>query len=411
MRHIRTIAALNMLWLACAPIAASQQQPYTSDSGVVTTLKVDVRLVPVRAVVRDAQGRPVGNLTRDDFQIFDNDKPQPISNFSLERNGTHTSAENGTESSHEKARGGPPTRYTVYLFDDLHLERNDLIAAREAAARHLASLSPATERAAILTTSGQKGVDFTADTPKLREALGHLEPAGRIRGSDCPAMSYFMADLIANKEDADALKAATSNAARCMGGGVKNAGSAVQIAKAAAREQAAIGRTQTQASLRVLKDLLQGLSKAPGERTILLVSPGFFTGGDPGQTEAIDSAVRANITIDTLDPRGLLPPNDVTEPGFDPSRAMYKSLSDTQESAVLAELADATGGTFFHNNNDVDEGFRRLATTPEYSYLLAFSPQSTKSDGRFHKLKVTLKNANGLSVQARTGYFPQKPAK
>lgn len=57
---------------------------------------------------------------------------------------------------------------------------------------------------------------------------------------------------------------------------------------------------------------------------------------------------------------------------------------------VLADLADATGGFFFHNNNDLDEGFRRLAGRPEFSYLLGFSPQNLKLDGKYHKLKVTL---------------------
>ena len=66
----------------------------------------------------------------------------------------------------------------------------------------------------------------------------------------------------------------------------------------------------------------------------------------------------------------------------------------------------APGGTFFHNNNDLDEGFRRTADTPEYIYVLGFSPQ--KLDGKFHKLKVTLKNPEKLTVQARQGYYAFK---
>jgi VWFA-related protein len=410
MGRLPPTSALITLCLACTCLAAAQNQAGTSDSSPTATLKVDVRLVPVRAVVRDAEGHPVGNLTREDFQIFDNDRPQAISHFSVERNDAHISRTNVSEVTPEKASRRAPTHYTVYLFDDLHLERTDLIVAREAADRHLATLSPSTERVAVLTTSGQKGVDFTADTAKLRQAVLRLEPAGR-RAADCQTMSYFMADLIANKEDADALNVATREMVQCMGGGKKISQPARQMAEAAAQEQVAIGRVQTTASLRVLKDLLQGLSKATGERTIVLVSPGFFTEQDPAQAEAIDSAVRENITIDALDPRGLLPPNDVTQRGFDASKAMYKSLGDIQESAVLEELTDATGGTFFHNNNDLDVGFRRLAATPECSYLLAFSPPVVKADGRFHKLKVTLKSPNGLSVQARKGYYLPKPSK
>jgi VWFA-related protein len=83
-------------------------------------------------------------------------------------------------------------------------------------------------------------------------------------------------------------------------------------------------------------------------------------------------------------------------------------MSDFEEQAVLEELADGTGGVFFHNNNDVNEGFRRVAARPEYSYVLAFSPQDVKFDGRFHKLKVTVNSGSKVTVQARKGYYAPK---
>jgi len=74
----------------------------------------------------------------------------------------------------------------------------------------------------------------------------------------------------------------------------------------------------------------------------------------------------------------------------------------------MAVLADGTGGTFFQNNNDLDEGFRRVSTAPEYYYVLGFSPQNLKLDGSFHNLKVTLKTPVKLTVQARRGYYAPK---
>ena len=76
---------------------------------------------------------------------------------------------------------------------------------------------------------------------------------------------------------------------------------------------------------------------------------------------------------------------------------------------IMSELADATGGTFVHNTNDFEGGLRKLATPPEYSYLLAFTPQDLKFDGRFHTLKVTVKGQK-LNIQARKGYFAPKQA-
>jgi hypothetical protein len=73
-------------------------------------------------------------------------------------------------------------------------------------------------------------------------------------------------------------------------------------------------------------------------------------------------------------------------------------------------LADGTGGTFFHNRNDLDEGFRQAGAAPPISYLLAFSPQNLKLNGRFHLLKVALANKQKYSVQARRGYYAPRTA-
>ncbi len=59
----------------------------------------------------------------------------------------------------------------------------------------------------------------------------------------------------------------------------------------------------------------------------------------------------------------------------------------------MEELADATGGRYFHNNNDLKAGFTEVAAAPEFVYVLGFSPQNLKLDGAYHALKVTLTNA------------------
>jgi hypothetical protein len=88
--------------------------------------------------------------------------------------------------------------------------------------------------------------------------------------------------------------------------------------------------------------------------------------------------------------------------------SQYYRASAIATEDVLAELADGTGGTFFHNNNDLNEGFARVAAAPEVSYVLGFSPQALKPDGSFHRLKITLAGRKGVSVQARRGYYAVK---
>jgi hypothetical protein len=140
----------------------------------------------------------------------------------------------------------------------------------------------------------------------------------------------------------------------------------------------------------------------------MFISPGFNTLAPEymqEKTDILERAIKANVIISTLDARGLY-----TDPAFDVStRGSGTSLTAAIARAdVLAELAAGTGGTFFQNSNDLDEGFRRLAAAPEYIYLLGFSPQNLKLDGSFHSLKVTLKNEAGVSIQARRGYYAPK---
>ena len=88
------------------------------------------------------------------------------------------------------------------------------------------------------------------------------------------------------------------------------------------------------------------------------------------------------------------------------SRAPLRTQTPrASERRSVGIMAAGTGATLFQNNNDLDAGFARLVSAPEYYYLLAFSPQNLKMDGSFHPLKVTLKNVKDVNVGARTGYY------
>jgi hypothetical protein len=76
----------------------------------------------------------------------------------------------------------------------------------------------------------------------------------------------------------------------------------------------------------------------------------------------------------------------------------------------MTNLADGTGGTFFHQSNDLDAGFKKLTEAPEIVYLLELSLDGVKADGRFHRLKVKV-HRDGVDVKARREFFVPKPAK
>jgi hypothetical protein len=171
------------------------------------------------------------------------------------------------------------------------------------------------------------------------------------------------------------------------------------------------GEQETRVALSVVRDVLRRLAASPGQRTIVLVSPGFLAlEQQTEKTEILDRAIRSNIVINSLDARGLDPMMpDISKRTFDANadriKQQYERAGAMAQSDVLAEFAHGTGGSFFENSNDLDAGFRRLTAAPEYYYVLGFSPQNLKLDGGFHALKVVVKNPPGLSAQARKGYY------
>jgi hypothetical protein len=149
----------------------------------------------------------------------------------------------------------------------------------------------------------------------------------------------------------------------------------------------------------------------PGSRSIVLVSPGFllFSGLRGQEMELMDRAIRSNIVISSLNARGLysslLGDAASSNDRLNSPRRRYRFESAQADENVMAELADGTGGKFFHNDNGLKEGLNQLAALPEYTYVLGFSPQNLKFDGSYHGLKVTLVDSKGLELQARRGYW------
>ena len=346
---------------APAPTAADRNAPEMATRDEPTSFQAKVNLVMVPVVVRNTQGHAIGNLPKESFQLFDKGKPQEIARFTVEKIGAPGGPESkssGDQPPPPAEKGTPvvaPERFVAYLFDDVHLALGDLARVRDAADRHMATLQP-TDRAAVYAMSGEVSLDFTDDRTKLHDALLRLRPGVMVR-------TGALSDL----------------------------------------------ELRTLGSLANLKELIKRMAIAPGQRTIMFISPGFGTFAPEyieEETDILERAIKANVIVNTLDARGLF-----TDPSYDASSRGGRggSLSAAvARSNILAELAAGTGGTFYQNSNDLDEGFRRLAAAPEYVYLLGFSPQNLKLDGSFHSLRVTLKNGGGVTIQARHGYYAPK---
>jgi VWFA-related protein len=433
---LAVVAAL-LAW-SVAPPGASQARAQGGASGEVTVkesrpqyiLKTERNLVLVRVVVRDPKGQPVKGLSKEDFALRDDGKPQKITHFSMEGAGVTSPAEKATPARppssrpSEEAPETPPAllRFLGLFFDDSYLKFEDIFRAREAAERFLRSQSRPEDRVAVFTTSGTGAQEFTDDRDTVDAALLRILPRPRAivpTGQDCPDISDYLADLIVNHNDPDALALVVYDDIHvCQ----DDSRGAEERMRSRARQVLQQFQTEAQLNLAALDQAIRRLAAAPGERQLIWVSGGFLLLDFRMLSgEVADRAVRSNVVISVLDPRGLvtlLPMADVTtESGVGNPRltvglrTQYGTGRELQASEVLREMAQTTGGEYFHNNNDLDAGFRKVAAPPDIYYMLAFSPQNLKLDGKFHRLKVDLVNGHGLSVIARSGYFaPRKPS-
>jgi VWFA-related protein len=386
-------------------------------------LRVRVNLVVVPVVVRDAAGHSIGNLRAEDFRLLDNGKPQEITQFALEKANEQPLAPPSVSQPQNASLAPPPIhmfvapqRFTALFFDDIHLHFDNLPSVRSAALRYLSTAPLSTERVAIFTSSGQTTQEFTDDRAKLDDALNRIRPH-HLPGAgmkDCPEVSHYQADQIINKHDAGALDVAVQDAMMFCGAtqGLQE-DIALQMALQAANRALEDGDRQARYSLSALRDVVKRLASTPGQRSIILASPGFLvTDGDIDQATVIDRAIRSRIVINALDARGLYTSSqfgDISQrvggPATAIERTRFNNNSDIAVEGVLSEIANETGGTFFHNSNDLEEGFRRAGGIPEYTYVLGFSPSGAKLDGKFHTLKVTLNSQEKFEVTARHGYF------
>jgi VWFA-related protein len=377
---------------------------------IPATFKVRVNFVLVRVVVRDSNGRVIPNLKKEDFQLEDNRKLQSISSFSLETPASHiptVEMDSAQPSSEGVAVKVPslPQRFVALFFDDLHLATSDVMSSRKAAMKLLAALQPG-DRIGIFSTSGQMEQDFTADHRALETALQRLSPHPLSRHSpqDCPPMTLYEAYQIVEVHDQIALRVATQDASNCT----SNSVAAGALAQQAAQVGLEAGESELQFSFRNLDTLIHRMTALPGQRVIVMMSPGFFVTPSMRQSsDIIDRATKANIVINTIDARGLYVSSvyDAATPGGDPLRTEFIAMEESIQNGVLAELSDGTGGLFIHNRNDIDEGLLQAAAEPDVSYVLGFSPQNLKLDGKYHHLKVTLTNGQKGTLLARHGYF------
>ena len=412
--------------------STSSQQPTPSQA-----LRVTSRLVQVNVVVR-RKGAPVTGLTKDDFAILDQNRPQQIAHFSeqtyepaaVPRAASAAPQSNVIFSNRFEASGGIPSSVTIILLDALNTPRQQMANARAEIAKFLKQLRPQ-DRVALYGLSTDLFIlhNFTHDAGSLLTALerskntqiyqpsaSEIEPSNT--GSD--NIDAFMDSAEKHSADIQTINRAemTANVMAAIANSVVNIPGRKNLVWVSGSFPFQIG-TGTIAddptpngSVASSGGISPNNSNAPGPNN----SVQFRT--FQKELEAASDAVNnANLAIYPVDARGLLGAAnvsaDVRTPMPTSSSAAARSRRPVASSQAtpprenfntMIELADRTGGRAFYNSNDIENSLRQAVDDSRDSYVLDFYPADTQWDGSFHTIKVEV-NRPGVEVRFRKGYF------
>jgi VWFA-related protein len=387
-----------------APLTSTSSGTAPANTG--TTLHVNINVVQVPVVVRDASGRSVSDLQRGDFQVFDDGKLRQLSGFLVEND----------EPSPRKvetpaASGALPDRVTVFVFDDMHLNHEQIASVQKAALKGLDGALTGSDVAAVVSTSGKMNSGLTRDREKLSAAIMALRPLEVYRSKqiDCPNIDYYEADLIVNQHNPDAFQDAVKQVMfNCNPNLPENL--AEDAVNSTARRVLRVGQLDVLSTYTAIGEFVERIAKMPGQHLLILVSPGFVPIGEDREAESrlIDLAANSNVAINALDARGLYTTTTTASENIrnrDPSLIQdFREHEMRTAENSMGELADSTGGTFFHNNNDLEAGFSALIDSRATTYLLELPLDNVKLNGAYHRLRVKVNRSNSR-VQARSGYF------
>lgn len=416
--------ACGLIFLLTNSFAASKKtKPATDTPDAVGKFKVAVDLVSVNAAVTDKKGNPVTSLTQNDFQVLEEGVPQTITVFRVQAApGAVVAGPASSESPAAADAINLLSRKVILFVDDYHLNFETLAQLKKAGEKFIESGLTPTDLVALITASGKNSTEFTKYRDYVVANLKNVSPIETMhrQTSDCPPLTDYQVTLISAQEEhaGEAFDVAVNDTIHCANlEGLPNAADiAANMVKAAARSRNAEIVEDSRRTLYALQALARRLRAIEGPKLVVFLSGGLLTREIVSQLQdVIDAAIRANTIIDSIDAKGLV----ATPPGGDassslpisPQAAIMRSRLDSDEryakEDALNALAADTGGTFFHNSNDLLGQMKAAISRTQVSYLLGYYSTNPKRDGTFRKIVVKV-NQPGVTVSARKGYFAPK---
>lgn len=435
-------------------VRAQASQP--SSTLPATTIKVQVNQVLVPVVVTDKRGHNVTGLKAVDFEVFENGVEQKLSAFQTENDRAPEDIQSVTidpnvppaQAAPETEPNAKPHARRTYLIclDTINSSFSNFTYVRGALHKLFKQEDGGDSQYAILTMGRTLAIpqNLTSDPATVLSAIGSKELTRAIQQSESSNLKYQEDELDQMLEDycqrCPCAGSAAASGRMATGSDTVCNGRLEKIemwAGSAAEERSFLTRT----FLQNLNTVVSRMAQMPGKRILVFVSDGFNThpgrdlfgviaaytqdpgvmmnssinDAEPQIQDILRIASAHDVVFYTLDSRGLTASSGGT---FDASEESHltrasaimpqifqqKQTTEMENQEPLAELAQATGGLFFHNNNDLFKGMKQAFADGREYYLLAYVSSNRATDGKFRAIKVTV-NGKNLTVRAKHGYW------
>ncbi len=364
-------SALAGYFCLVALVAFAQDSPQSP----TTTLHATSRLVLLDVVVTDKSGKPVSNLTQNDFTILEDKAPQPIASFDRPDQHKYSIATTVADPKlGERSDRNVAPALTILVIDALNTEFLDTAYAREMVMKYLRTHGPRlpqpTSLMMVTDTQLELVHDYTEDAGVLQDALKHHAAEFPFRHAANHAVLGDMDRLEDTLSCLEKIAAANMNFA-----GRKNV---IWIGQGFPGLDLSTGASITGAGdIQVVDSDLR-------RRLITAVST------------TANEMWDARLAIYTIDPRGL----QVLGPG---------AMDVPSGMKAFESIAPQTGGKILFNRNDLDVAVSDSVSDGSDYYTMSYYPKNNDWNGKFRNIKVTLSNLN-LVARTRSGYYAERDA-
>ncbi len=416
----RPLCALPLL---CSVLLGQPQKPSEPPAVVIRST---TRLVQVNVVVRDRNGNAVTGLTRDDFVLEDDGKPQDIRVFAFQP------SEKPARPTARPAPGVSSNRYveraaigvTAILLDGLNTSWGDQAATRQQVVRYLQNVRPE-DRIALYTLGRELRIlhDYTSEPSALLKALSAYT------GRHSPELDASHQPMI--EEIAQSVAAEYGNTKEAQ-----IAMEALQgVVNTLKEEEFFYKEQRVLRTFKALEAIANHLAGVPGRKNLIWISAafplqlGYFESPDaergpsPESSDSPFSAKYPGRRRTPADRGALLVKHGRSRTFGDEFQRAARALSTANLSvypidarglspnprafeniATMNDLAHYTGGKAYRNTNDIMGSIREAVQDAEVSYTLAYYPNESNLDGRFRRIKVKVRRPS-VSLRHRLGYY------